>query len=128
MQDTIEKKLRRLIESTAAAFGAKAEVSYELKTPALICKDEIITRMKESFAKSIGAENVRMIPEPSSGSEDFSQYSLYTDLGYCKIGTHGEDPLSELPNHSPRVLQDEKSIPTAIAGMAGYVLDRLGAR
>ena len=49
-----------------------AEVEWEIGVPPLVNDDSIIEAVAEAAAKTIGADHVSYVKNPSMGSEDFS--------------------------------------------------------
>jgi hippurate hydrolase len=90
VQDMIEERLGRLVDSVAMAFGATATLTYTRNYPATIN-----TPAEAGFAGDVAAELVgedkvvRNLP-PSMGAEDFS-FMLQTRPGaYLRLGQGGE--------------------------------------
>ena len=72
VRELVEKRLRVLVESTAAAFGAKATFTYRRNYPVLV-NHERETAFAASVASEIaGAKNVDNDLPPMMGAEDFS--------------------------------------------------------
>jgi len=68
----IEQRLGRLVESTAAAYGAKAKLTYKRNYPVLV-NHERETEFAASVAKQIvGEAQVDTALPPMMGGEDFS--------------------------------------------------------
>jgi amidohydrolase len=72
VQDMVEANLHRLVENTAAAFGATAKLTYRRNYPVLV-NHEHETGFAASVAKEIaGAERVNTQLPAMMGAEDFS--------------------------------------------------------
>ncbi|MDE2456128.1 MAG: amidohydrolase [Burkholderiales bacterium] len=72
VRDDLEQRIRQLIESQAAVYGARAEVHYESPYPVLV-NDVAMT----DFARGVAVDwlgEASLIPdlEPLTGSEDFA--------------------------------------------------------
>ena len=72
VQDTIEARLRQIVESTAAAYGVASTVHYERRYPSVINTVAETEFAAQVAAEVAGAENVEREPVPSMGSEDFA--------------------------------------------------------
>ncbi len=72
VQDLLEKNLHRIIENTAAAYGAKAKLTYKRNYPVLV-NHERETDFAAAIAGQIaGDERVNTALPPMMGAEDFS--------------------------------------------------------
>jgi amidohydrolase len=72
VQDLLEKNLHRVVEHTAAAYGAKAKLTYKRNYPVLV-NHERETEFAAGIASQIaGAERVNTALPPMMGAEDFS--------------------------------------------------------
>ena len=90
VQDLIEERLGRLVESIAMAMGATATLDYRRMYPATINTfDEALFAAKVATSL-VGEERVVRNLQPSMGSEDFS-FMLQTRPGaYLRLGQGGE--------------------------------------
>jgi len=72
VQDLLEKNLHRIVEHTAAAYGAKAKLTYTRNYPVLV-NHERETEFAAGIASQIaGTERVNTALPPMMGAEDFS--------------------------------------------------------
>jgi hippurate hydrolase len=72
VRDLVEKRLHQVVEGTAAAYGAKAKLTYRRNYPVLV-NHERETDFAASVAKQIvGASHVDTALAPMMGGEDFS--------------------------------------------------------
>ena len=72
VQDLLEKNLHRVVEHAAAAYGAKAKLTYKRNYPVLV-NHERETEFAAAVAGQIaGAERVNTALPPMMGAEDFS--------------------------------------------------------
>jgi hippurate hydrolase len=72
VQDLLEANLRRIVENTAAAYGAKAKLTYRRSYPVLVNHDKE-TEFASAVASQIaGGERVNTKLPPMMGAEDFS--------------------------------------------------------
>ena len=97
-QNMIEARLRELVGSVAAAFGAKAELQYERIYPATINSTREALFGARVAAELVGDENLVRDLEPSMGAEDFS-FMLHARPGaYFRIGQGGAENGAFLHN------------------------------
>jgi len=72
VRDFVEGRLRDLVETTAAAFGARATLTYERNYPVVV-NDAAETEFASRVAADIaGADRVDTNAAPMMGAEDFS--------------------------------------------------------
>jgi hippurate hydrolase len=122
VQDQIEARLKTLIESVAAAFGAMAEVKYQRLYPATINH-----RPQYEFAASIaeelvGREQVVRNMPPSMGAEDFA-FMLQAKPGcYARLGQGGGEGCWL---HSTRYDFNDAVIPLGAGYLAALAERRL---
>jgi amidohydrolase len=90
VQDMIEERLGRLVESVAVGFGATAKLTYKRSYPATI-NSEREALFAASVAASLVGESrvVRQLP-PSMGAEDFSFMLQVKPGAYLRLGQGGE--------------------------------------
>ncbi len=90
VQDMIEERLGRLVDSVSMAFGATATLNYQRNYPATINSPEEAEFAANVAAALVGEDKVVRDLTPSMGAEDFS-FMLQTRPGaYLRIGQGGE--------------------------------------
>jgi amidohydrolase len=112
VQDMIEERLGRLVESIAVGFGATATLEYRRSYPATINTPTEAQFAGDVAASLVGeAKVVRDLP-PSMGAEDFS-FMLQTRPGaYLRLGQGGEAGCFL---HSPRFDFNDDVLPLGAA-------------
>ncbi len=90
VQDMLEERLGRLVESVAIGFGATATLDYRRAYPATINTPKEAMFAADVAATLVGEEHVIRDLPPSMGAEDFS-FMLQTKPGaYLRLGQGGE--------------------------------------
>jgi amidohydrolase len=90
VQDMLEERLGRLVESVAIGFGATATLDYRRSYPATINTPKEAMFAADVAASLVGEEHVIRDLTPSMGAEDFS-FMLQTKPGaYLRLGQGGE--------------------------------------
>jgi hippurate hydrolase len=90
VQDMIEDRLGRLVESVALGFGATARLKYIRSYPATINSAREAMFAADVAAALVGeAHVVRELP-PSMGAEDFSFMLQVKPGAYLRLGQGGE--------------------------------------
>ncbi len=90
-QDMIEVRLKELVHSIAAAFGARATLHYERVYPATINHDREAMFAADVAAQLVGADNVERNLAPSMGAEDFSFMLQAKPGAFARLGQGGAD-------------------------------------
>jgi amidohydrolase len=86
VQDMIEERLGRLVESVAVGFGATAVLKYERMYPATINTPAEAAFAADVAAALVGAERVVRDLAPSMGAEDFAFMLQAKPGAYIFIG------------------------------------------
>jgi hippurate hydrolase len=90
VQDMLEERLGRLVESVALGFGATARLKYQRSYPATINSENEAHFAADVAAALVGETNVvRQLP-PSMGAEDFSFMLQVKPGAYLRLGQGGE--------------------------------------
>ncbi|WP_137044841.1 M20 aminoacylase family protein [Pseudolabrys sp. FHR47] len=106
VQDMVEANLARLVENTAAAFGAKAKFTYRRNYPVLV-NHEAETGFAASVAQEIaGKERVNTKLPPMMGAEDFSFLLRKRPGAFIWVGNGDTAGL-----HHPRYNFNDDAIP-----------------
>jgi len=90
-QDMIEARLRELVGSIAAAFGATATLHYERVYPPTINHDADAQFAANVAEALVGRENVVRNLEPSMGAEDFSFMLQAKPGAFARLGQGGAE-------------------------------------
>ncbi|HEX6794819.1 MAG TPA: amidohydrolase, partial [Casimicrobiaceae bacterium] len=90
-QDMIEARLRELVGSIAAAFGARATVSYERVYPPTINHDADAQFAADVAETLVGRDNVVRNLDPSMGAEDFSFMLQAKPGAFARLGQGGAE-------------------------------------
>jgi hippurate hydrolase len=115
VQDMIEERLGRLVESVALGFGATARLDYHRMYPATINTPAEARFAGDVAASLVGEDKVIRDLTPSMGAEDFS-FMLQSKPGaYLRIGQGGEGGCFL---HSPRYDFNDAILPLGAALLA----------
>lgn len=106
VQDMVEANLARLVENTAAAYGATAKLTYRRNYPVLVNHDAE-TGFAASVAKEIaGNDRVNTKLPPMMGAEDFSFMLRKRPGAFIWVGNGDTAGL-----HHPRYNFNDDAIP-----------------
>lgn len=105
--------VRRVVEQTAAAHGAEAEVKIKAGYPVMYNDAKAIELVEKTAFKIMKEELVHTNIPPSLGGEDFAFYAQQVPGGYWRLGVAKEgQPV--VPLHSPRYNFADEALPTGI--------------
>lgn len=90
VQDMIEERLGRLVESIAVGFGATARLIYKRNYPATINSEREADFAARVAASLVGDAKVERRLPPSMGAEDFSFMLQVKPGAYLRLGQGGE--------------------------------------
>jgi amidohydrolase len=91
IQDTVEQRLRALVEATARAFGGEASLRYERLYPATINHKPQYEFAAQVAEELVGRDHVTRQLPPSMGAEDFA-FMLQARPGcFVRLGQGGAD-------------------------------------
>ena len=121
-------RLEELAKSTAALYGARAEIAW-LDTTSVLSNDPEATREARRTAFSLfGEEHVICSRKPSLSGDDFAEYILRVPGVYAYIGSGNDaDPRTRSGIHHADFDIDERCLTVAAAMYACYSADYLNA-
>lgn len=118
--------IRRISKGCCEAMRAEAEVTIQQGVPALINAPDVIDGVAAAAEKTIGAEHINWMENPSPGSDDFSCFLDFCPGAQFRVGSgNPSDEKTRIGLHNPSNIFDEQAISTAAAVMAQYALDYL---
>lgn len=123
----VHDHLRRVAERIAEAHGARAEPEIVFGYPVTSNDDRFADFTLDVANAALGEDNVRRMPNPIMGAEDFS-YVLNRVPGTMMFlgGTpRDRDPRRAPANHSNLVTFDEAAMPDGVALYAAMALNWL---
>ncbi len=113
----LRSAIHRIASSTAAAFGAQAEVAINIGYPAVINAPELTASCRRRAIELLGAEQVVELPLRMTG-EDFSFYQREVNGCFYRLGTGGDAPGCRSGLHTSDFDIDERALVTGTAMMA----------
>ncbi|RLE21078.1 MAG: amidohydrolase [Actinobacteria bacterium] len=100
VQETVELRMRRLVDGICAAHGAAAEVDYRNEFMPLVNTANEVAAAARAAGQVVGAEYVNTDCVPITASEDFARYLRYTPGCFLDIG-NGTDGSCGKSLHNP---------------------------
>lgn len=108
-REKMKAELVKTAESSANAYGAKAEVTIIPSYPGIVNHDEDVAFIEKLGRDFLGAENVIVLSQPTMTTEDFGFYLEKSGGCFYHLGVSGNYPL-----HSSRLAPDESAMKAAI--------------
>lgn len=126
MLEEAPKVMARIIENTAAAYGAKAKLSIFrwIAVPVINDNEKLVKIGQEAVKKLYGEESLApMITQ--MGGEDFSYYMMKVPGVFGFIGSHNEKTGKIYSNHHEKYDVDEEVLKRGAAVYAQFAYDFL---
>ena len=118
------EQFRRIVEHTALAHGATAQVTLRSYGPAVWNDLELGQRMKPTLLRTAGQRNVIEV-EPMMGSEDFAFFAQKKPGLYFFLGVQNKEAHATGALHTPTVVIDEGALPLGVRTLATLAIDFL---
>ena len=128
-QQAMSERAPRLCRGIAEAHGLEAEVVWETLYPVTVNDGAEAEFVSRTAGELFGPEAVVAMPNPHTGSEDFSRVleavpGVMAFLGATPVGA---DPATAPFNHSPLATYDESALSLGAALYARLAVDRLAS-
>lgn len=118
------EQFRRIVEHTALAHGATAQVSLRSYGPAVWNDPQLGQRMKPTLLKTAGQQNLIEV-EPMMGSEDFAFFAQKKPGLYFFLGVQNKEAHAVGALHTPTLVIDEAALPLGVRTLATLAIDFL---
>jgi hippurate hydrolase len=116
--------MRAVVQGTAAAFGARAEITFqEIAAPTINTPIEAIA-LADAAASLVGEAAVERNRTPVMGSEDFAYMLLQRPGAYIHVG-NGTGDAGGCDVHNPHYDFNDAAIPYGGGVMAALVEQKL---
>ncbi len=124
MQKDVHERIRRVAETTAASWGAQAEVTIDTKTLVTYNDPTLVAQLIPSLEKAAGKENIRE-GRWETGAEDFSFFGEKAPSFFFNLGgmPKGMDPLKAPPHHTPDFYIDDSMLDVGVKAFCIMVFD-----
>lgn len=122
----LPEKMDRIVKSTAAAYGAEAELQYTPIVPPTINDPACTDIVRQAVTEVLGANALRE-HDLVMGGEDFAYYQEHKPGSFWFIGTYNPDVGAVYSNHSDHFTIDEAVLPGGAAVYAQTAIDWLKA-
>ena len=129
MKEKIFKRLKTIVEHTAASNGATVDFVINDGVPITYNNVELTTKMAPTLIDVMGAEHVRLVAA-ITGAEDFSYYQMevpgfFFFLGGTPLDTPEKDAA---PHHTPDFYVDDAGMVYGVKVMSRLVVDYMNMK
>ncbi|HEY8492008.1 MAG TPA: M20 family metallopeptidase [Dehalococcoidia bacterium] len=126
LMERLEARVAEVARGVAAAFGAEAEVRFELVTPPVVNDAAMARFVRERAAALLGPENV--VGGRTTGGDDVALFLRAAPGAYYVLGGRGDRAGKGGPHHSSRFDFDERCLPLGLELSWRVVRDFLEGR
>jgi len=120
--DFVERRIREIATTVAAALGCEAEVSFTRDTLPLYNDPANNARLRKTFqnlnTRLIWHENIRTM-----GAEDMATFLRAVPGTFLFVGSANDERALNFPHHHPRFDFDEDALPIGAGLLAAAVAD-----
>jgi len=117
-------EFHRIVQGTADALGASAEIQFEDYGPCTWNDPELVGRTVASLKRAVGEENA-VEAQAVMGGEDFAHYGQHVPGCFIFLGVRNEAMGAVHGLHTPFLLIDEAALPVGVRAHALMALDYL---
>lgn len=118
--------VRRVVEKTAEAYGARAAVDAQPVCPAVVNDPEVTAVLRRAACRVLGEEAVKNA-RPTMAAEDFAYYLERVPGSLFWLGVAKKGDRTRIPWHHPRFDIDEEALSVGSATLAQTCLEYLSA-
>ncbi|GAA4527778.1 M20 metallopeptidase family protein [Amycolatopsis samaneae] len=125
-REAVGARAVRICEGIAAAHGLDVEVRYEVEYPLTVNDAGEHEFLAGTVREVFGEERFAALPDPLTGSEDFSRVLEAVPGAYVFLGAStADDPARAPDNHSPLATFDDGVLPDGAALLAELAVRKL---
>jgi metal-dependent amidase/aminoacylase/carboxypeptidase family protein len=126
-QKAVSERAVRLCRGIADAHGLRAEVEWQTLYPVTRNDPDQAAFLADTAAALFGEPAAVLLPNPHTGSEDFSRVldEVPGAMAFLGATAPGSDPQTAPFNHSPLAVFDEGVLSSGAALYAQLAVDRL---
>lgn len=118
----MKKRIVEISEGVAKSMRGESKVEFSSDLPPVINDKDLTLKMRDIIDKELGAEFEHEIETPTTGAEDFAEYTKYIPGAFfyhCSTLGGGRD----FPHHNPHFVIDESVLWTGAAALAAFALN-----
>ncbi|TGK15379.1 amidohydrolase [Leptospira fluminis] len=115
MFDRAPQLFRKVVENTAAAFGASVDIRYERTNAPTINHPSVSSIVRQAADRILGPGHVTEEGAKTMGGEDFSAFLMRVPGCYFFVGSQNESKGLVHPHHSSKFDFDESALPIGLS-------------
>ena len=119
VQDTVERRMREIVDGVARAAGGSFEIEYDRITPVVLNDRELTAWAARTLGDVVGPGRVSLA-DPWMAGEDFSHFANQVPGFFYFLGTQKPGTTSG-GHHSPTFRADDTALPVGVRAMAHLV-------
>ena len=121
----IKSGMKNIIEKTAKAFGARAELHYQEGYPGFSNDDKLIKLMEKTGIRLFGKKKVVFEKNATMCGENFSYFTKLAPGALIRLGAGNKKKGISSPLHHPKFTIDETALPVGASVLAESCLEFL---
>jgi len=118
-------RIREICDSVAKCGGGSAKVEVVKYLPFVINHPVVTQKLRQSAARLLGEDKIGPRKDRTLGGEDFSFLCRKKPGMMIRLGTAGEDPHTQIANHSDGFDIDENCLKVGVDLFVQFVLDNM---
>ena len=118
----MKERIVQTVEQEAASLRGTGTVAFSSDLPPVVNDEALTLKMRDIIHKELGAEFEHEIAMPTTGAEDFAEYTkTIPGAFFYHCSTFGDE--RDRPHHNAHFMVNESVLWTGVAAMAAFALD-----
>ncbi|MBR7187947.1 MAG: amidohydrolase [Clostridia bacterium] len=113
------------VRGICEGMGASVEIDITESYAGIVNRDEMVELVRRAAAGTLGTDRVRVMQQPTMGTEDFGYFIQDVPGAFFWIGVGNPQIGADQPIHSPRFIADESAMASLMALHAAVALSFL---
>ena len=113
------------VRGICEGMGASVEIDITESYAGIVNRDEMVELVRRAAAGTLGTDRVRVMQQPTMGTEDFGYFIQDVPGAFFWIGVGNPQIGADQPIHSPRFIADESALASLMALHAAVALSFL---
>ena len=126
VQDTVERRMREIVDGITRAAGGSFELEYDRITPVVVNDRDLSARAVQVLGDVVGTDRVSLA-DPWMAGEDFAYLANEVPGFFYFLGTQKPGTTSG-GHHSPTFRADDGALPVGVRAMAHLLWRYLDGR
>ena len=113
------------VRGICEGMGASVEIDITESYAGIVNRDEMVELVRRAAAETLGTDRVRVMQQPTMGTEDFGYFIQDVPGAFFWIGVGNPQIGADQPIHSPCFIADESAMASLMALHAAVALSFL---